>query len=203
MKVKFLYGAEHFLLGELVELGRRLKDEQLEKMGLLEYVVKAEQEYYWRIVAISDLMRDFTGLLKEEIYSGFEQARQYAMEPKRNGSNFIGQSSRHGGRSLPKPGTLIIRTFEYYNFRFVVVDSPSKIIRFGDKDGGIYLNVSPSVNSFSKANVIFALATIFVHLFLAVHQTHLRPDLDHPPILVKKCHRLEDQLPVFHFHTHM
>ena len=142
MKVQSLYGAEHFLLGDLIELGRRLTDYELEKMHLLDSVVKAEKEYYWRIKSISDLMRDFTNKLKEDVDSEVEIAKQYAFDPKRKGSRLIGRRSRSYKRSLPKPGTLIIRKFGQKYFRFVVVDTPSRILRLGETNGGIYLSVS-------------------------------------------------------------
>ena len=162
MNIKFYRGAKYFLLGELVELGRRLTEAQLENMGLLEAVINAEQEYYWRIRTAYYLLRDITGQFREELEKEFKMAEQFAKDPKRKGSKLIGSHPSFGEkRSLPEPGTLIVRTYKYQHpwperqqldgsikkvpsetFRFVVVDTPSKLIRLGERDGGIYLSTS-------------------------------------------------------------
>lgn len=162
MSIEFHKGAKNFLLGELVELGRRLTDVQLEKMKLLDAVTEAEQEYYWRLKATNDLLRDCTGQLREELEKEFKIAEQFSKNPQRKSSNSIGNNPSIGDkRSLPEPGTLIVRKYSYQypyperrqpdgslkkvsleTFRFVVVDTPSKLIRLGERNGGIYLSVS-------------------------------------------------------------
>lgn len=162
MSIKFHKGAKYFLLGELVELGRRLTDVQLEKMKLLDVVTEAEQEYYWRLKATHDLLRDCTGKFREELQKEFKIAEQFAKNPQRKSSKSIGNNPGFGEkRSLPEPGTLIVRKYSYQYpypermqpdgslkkvsseiFRFVVVDTPSKLIRLGERNGGIYLSVS-------------------------------------------------------------
>ena len=154
--------SKHFTLGELVELGRRLIDSQLERMKLLHAVIKAEQEYYWRLKAAQDLFRESTGQLREEIEKEIKIAAKFAENPLRKSSEEIGNNPRFGEkRSLPQPGTIIERRYNHQHpwpkkrqidgtfrtvqseiFRFVVVDTPSKLIRLGEKDGGIYLSVS-------------------------------------------------------------
>lgn len=162
MSTKFLKGSEHFLLGELVEMGRRLTELQLEKMSLLEAVIEAEKLYLWRLRAAQDLLRDATGPILETLLQELATAEKYVNEPERKGSNVIGKNPGFGEkRTLPEPGTLIVREYSYQypyperrqidgsikmvsseTFRFVVVDIPSQLIRLGETNGGLYLSVS-------------------------------------------------------------
>ena len=97
-------------------------------------------------------MRNFTNKLKYEVEKEVELAREYAFSPKRKGSRLIGRRVRTFRRSLPKPGTLILREFENRILRFVVVDTPSKILRLGDSSEGIYLSVSGAASDATKSS---------------------------------------------------
>ncbi|KXS53152.1 MAG: hypothetical protein AWU57_2471 [Marinobacter sp. T13-3] len=167
MSSKFLTGSQHFLLGELVEIGRRLTEPQIQKMGLLQAVIESEQEYLWRLKSVADLLRDSTGKFREDLDNELALAESFASEPKRPGSRLIGNSPGVGEkRTLPAPGTLIVREYNYQypwperkgpdgtatkvsseTFRFVVVDTPSKLIRLGESNGGIYLSVSGAASA--------------------------------------------------------
>lgn len=162
MAVKFYRGAKHFLRGELIELGRRLTETQLTKMQLLDEVVEAELEHLWRIKAALDLLKGSTGPFMEALKWELKLAEEYATKPDRKGSKLIGGHPSSGeNRTLPEPGTLIVRDYKYQRpfperrqadgtfkkvtsetFRFVVVDTPSRLLRLGDYEGGIYLSVS-------------------------------------------------------------
>ena len=162
MSTKYYKGSKHFTLGELVEIGRRLTEPQIEKMGLLEAVIEAEQDYLWRLKAAKDLLRESTGKFREELERELLLAEEFINEPKRTGSEAIGNNPSYGEkRSLPEAGTLIVRRYKYQypwperrqpdgsvkkvsaeTFRFVVVDVPSKLILLGERSGGLYLSVS-------------------------------------------------------------
>lgn len=172
MPVKFYKGAKHFCAGELVELGRRLTEAQLTKMQLLEAVMAAEQDHYWRVKAARDLLRDATGPIAEALEAELKRSEEYAKNPNRKGSKVNGAHPSYGEkRSLPEPGTLIVRDYKYQHplperrqpdgtikkvstetFRFVVVDTPSKLLRLGDYEGGIYLSVSGAASAATGSN---------------------------------------------------
>lgn len=166
MSVKFLKGAKYFNLGELIELGRRLTENQLKKMTLLKSVIQAEQEYFWRLKSIADLSRDFSGQISLEIEKESQLAEKFAFNPQRKSSPYVGRKNFSRYRSLPEPGTLIIQKHHYQypgperiskngskhrvqseTFRFVVVDTPSTLLRLGDSQQVIYLSVSNAASA--------------------------------------------------------
>ena len=162
MNVRNFIGAKHFLLGELVDLGRRLTNQQLEKMQLLDDVISAEQQYLWRIRSVADISRDFTGDISKAIQRELVIAEKFVANPERKGSCFEGNGPVYDEkRTLPVPGTLIIRRYKYQHpwpertmpdgtlmkvpsetFRFVVVDTPCQLLRLGDEKNLIYRSVS-------------------------------------------------------------
>lgn len=166
MNVKFLRGSEYFKQGELVEIGRRLSESQLKTMELLEPVIEAEREYLWRLEASHDLLREGSGKLAWELEQELTIARKFVEQPERKSAPFHGnQGYFRDKRTLPSPGTLIIKqhNYQYYNrperlkadgsivssetFRFVVVTTPSQLIRLGESNGPIYISVSGAAGS--------------------------------------------------------
>lgn len=77
------------------------------------------------------------------------------------------------GRTLPKTGTILVRSHDYqsYNlkkitnpdgsasykysdvFRFLVVEQPGKLLRLDDPGGPIYRNPSTAASKATKSNV--------------------------------------------------
>ncbi|MFB1489311.1 MULTISPECIES: DUF4357 domain-containing protein [unclassified Thiocapsa] len=161
-KVKLLNGSAYFERGELVELGRRLSDAQLEQIGLREAVIGAEQEHYWRLLAASDLLRGGNDHLWGLLQSELQAARGWALSPDRKSPKLSGNHPAYGEkRCLPPAGTLIERWIFYKSpypeklqanglykrvsrekFRFVVIKPPFQLILLGDKENLLYLSPS-------------------------------------------------------------
>lgn len=160
MSINCLTSEENFRLGELVELGRRLTEKQLEKMKLLEAVIQAEKEYLWRLRSIAYLARDFSGQLTAEIEKELSLAEKFAFDPERKKPYLIGKRPKFGEkRSLPEPGTLIViktgsnARVSSQVFRFVVVDTPSTILLLGDEKNVIYRSVSGAAKAVTTCSL--------------------------------------------------
>jgi hypothetical protein len=162
MSIKYLPGAEHLTLSELVELGRRLGEDDLDRMRLRDSVRDAEFQVYWRLRAAMELVGELSEPWANDLARAAAGAERQARYPERGSAKRWGGSSRSHGRSLPEPGTLIIKPHSYQSwnvpeetlpdgtkrrvryptFRFVVVRRPSSLILLGDDEDYIYTNPS-------------------------------------------------------------
>ena len=161
-KVKQLTGANHFTIGELVDIGRRLSKEKLEEIKLLSAVADAETENAWRLKAAIELLKPLTHILPEILLFELERAEAQLINPVRGQGKEEGGIPQPENRTLPKPGTILIRphnyqsyrwekvknpngseSYKYSNiFRFLVVEQPCKLLRLDDPNGPIYTNPS-------------------------------------------------------------
>jgi len=150
-EVRHLRGSEHFKLIELLNLGQRLTEEQLGRMGLYDGVRHAEYEYYWRSKAATEVLNVVGGGLVQKLKEMASGAERQLLTPRRGLAPEVGDTSRGGG-SLASPGTLIVRKHvhkswsskrpQYPTYRFVVVEEQGVLLNLGEKDGPIYRNPS-------------------------------------------------------------
>ena len=159
MSVRVFQGAEHYQLHELVNLGRRLSETQLNGMGLMEAVVEAEREYFWRLRAASELLGDLGDQLAPDLVKELAAADKQVNDPKRGPTRSSGSSPRTGGRRLPPAGSLLVvkHLFNWSTapalevngqkqkkrsrtFRFAVVAERGKVIGLDDPSGPIFNN---------------------------------------------------------------
>jgi hypothetical protein len=172
-KVNQLFGAKHFTVGELVDVGRRLTAEKLDEMKLLSAVEDAERENVWRLKAAIELLRPLTHILPEVLLFELERAEKQLVNPLRGQADEAGGTPRPEGRTLPKPGTILARSHDYqcYNwkkvkkpdgsesyrfsdtFRFLVVEQPCKLLRLDTPGGPIYRSPSDAASEATKSRV--------------------------------------------------
>ncbi len=172
-KVKQLAGANHFTIGELVDIGRRLSKEKLEEMKLLPAVEEAEKENVWRLKAAIELLKPLTHILPEVLLFESERAESQLINPVRGQGKEKGGIPQTEGRTLPKPGTILVRSHDYQSyrwkkvknpdgsesyiytdiFRFLVVEQPCKLLRLDNPGGPIYSNPSYAASAATGSRV--------------------------------------------------
>ena len=172
-KVQHLYGARHFTKGELVDIGQRLSKDKLEEMELLQVVEEAELEVVWRLKASIELLKPMTYILPEELLVELHRAEQQVVNPIRGQAKEDGGAPKPEGRTLPKAGTILVRSHDYqcynikkiknpdgtetykYNdsFRFLVVEQPCKLLRLDKPGYPIYRNPSDAASRAAGSNV--------------------------------------------------
>lgn len=170
--VEQLFGARHFTTGELADLGKRLPKEKLEEMELFEAVEQAEQDVVWRLKAAIDLMTPLTHILPAQLLTELANAEKQLQTPKRGHAKEEGGTSQPKGRTLPRPGTLLVKKHDYrwYNiekviepdgttsyrysdsFRFLVVEQPCKLLRLNSPGGPIYTSLSAAAGHAAKGS---------------------------------------------------
>lgn len=151
-RVEFKSGSEHFSLNELLELGRRLSERKLTRMSLLDPIRQAEHQSYWRLKSAAELIGNLAGEVGKQVKAKASQAEQQLHDPSRNSARSRGRGpvARGSGeeRTLPEPGTLVIRNHRFNGmrkdetYRFVVVRQPGTLLLLGDEDDFIYTNPS-------------------------------------------------------------
>ena len=160
-KVKYKQGTEHFEPHELLELGRRLDESQLETMGLLAAVMEQEKQAYWRLSAAAELLGPLAQSYAPDLSDAAHDAARQVAKPARGSAKQKGQRAQAGKRTFPEPGTLIVKQHRYqsYNvptvtkngkttrspfrtFRFVVVGHPSTLLLLGDDEDRLFRNPS-------------------------------------------------------------
>ena len=155
-KVKQIRFPRHFTTGELVDIGRRLTKEKLEEMKLLSAVEKAEKENVWRLKAAIELIKPLTHILPEVLLVELERAETQLINPTRGQAIEVGGTPRPGGRTLPKPGTILVSSHGYRfrkTFQFLVVEQPCKLLWLDEPGGPIYRNPSDAASTATKSRV--------------------------------------------------
>ena len=170
---KQLVGSKHFTLGELVDLGRRLRQEKLEQIGLLSAVQAAETEAVWRLQAAIELLTPLTHKSLGALCSELEQAKRQLTAPTRGQAKLTGGMPGPGSRSLPSAGTLLIRprylpsdiskipsnldggyAYKLANhLRFLVVEPPCKLLWLDEPGGPIYSSPSLAASTAMGSSV--------------------------------------------------
>ena len=156
-------GPECLSLGELIDIGWRLSERQLENMDLLKAVEKAEEENVSRLKASIKLLKPLTCMFSDTLIDELKRAKSQLANPKRGQAIEVGRAVNTKGRTFPEPGTIFNCLHEYRygrkvknsdgtdsykysdTFRFLVVEQPSKLLRLDEPRGPIYLSPSKAI----------------------------------------------------------
>jgi hypothetical protein len=162
MDIRVREDPDRFEFSELIEMGRRLTEGQLQHMNLFDSVRQAEREAYWRFKAAAEALSKIGNDLSDDVQQKAQEAEQQFFDPSRGNSSYTGGTSRAYGRTLPSPGALLVkghrfqrhslrrkrqkadqsRVRAHQQFRFAVVEQPSSLILLGSDDGPVYRNPS-------------------------------------------------------------
>lgn len=72
--------------------------------------IPSKTRIFYRLRSIVDLSRDFNSQIYSEIKKELKLSEKFALDPQRKESRYFGRAnSLNYNRSLPDPGTLIVR----------------------------------------------------------------------------------------------
>ena len=157
MSLHRLDGKMYLTMNELVEIGKRLKEDQLRSMNLFDKVRETEKEIYWRYKAASEILSCIEDNVTEEINLKASNAEEQFLNPKRGLSRIRGNSPRGDDRLLLPPGTLLVKEHRFNlihasnkTFRFLVIKEYGSLILLGEENGPIYDNPSSAARAATK-----------------------------------------------------
>ena len=177
MNIRVFQNPKDFGTPVLIEIGRRLDQERLEKLKLVNAVAKAEIDAYWRLKAASEILKPWD-YLSQKLMNEVRETNKQMVESKRGKPRYEGAPPQpRRNRLLPPAGSLMLRPYRHrhyqphgtcprfqisiladqfssvvtkcnFLFRFLVIDPLGELLLLEDPNGNvIYRNPSAAVRA--------------------------------------------------------